>query len=115
MSRIGERIKKARVERGLTQAEVGEKMGVKGANISVLERNKRIPSYGTLCRIASALDVSVAELIENDHEAICDESTEYEKEILSLFRTLNLHGKEKVMMYVKDLTMLEKYLKTRCR
>lgn len=61
---IGERIKEAREEKGLTQRQVADRMGVKYQNIGQYERGLRTPKIGTIRRIADALGVKVSELIE---------------------------------------------------
>ena len=59
--RIGEAIKKARVEQNLTQEELGERIGVKRAQISRLEKGYSI-SIPTMSKVFKALGVSTASL-----------------------------------------------------
>ena len=59
--RIGEAIKKARVEQNLTQEELGERIGVKRAQISRLEKCYSI-SIPTMSKVFKALGVSTASL-----------------------------------------------------
>lgn len=58
---IGERIKSAREAMGITQVELGEKVGVSGVAIMRYEKNQRRPSYTILHRLADALGVSALE------------------------------------------------------
>jgi hypothetical protein len=58
---IGEIIKKARIEQNLTQEELGERIGVKRAQISRLEKGYSI-SIPTMSRVFKALGVSTASL-----------------------------------------------------
>jgi len=58
----GERIKAAREKAGLTQAELGDRIGATSQTIAQWETNRRNPKYETLRRIASALGVSWLEL-----------------------------------------------------
>lgn len=60
---IGRRIRKARKERGLTQARLGDLCGVTGAHIGHIETDNGKPSLSVLVRIANALDVSLDELV----------------------------------------------------
>ena len=51
---IGEKIKKARIEAGLNQSELAEKVGVKQSHIARYEANGRTPTLNFLILIAKA-------------------------------------------------------------
>lgn len=51
----GERIKQCRLERGMTQKDLAEKMGISPIGISQYETGKRVPKGETIARIADAL------------------------------------------------------------
>ena len=55
---VGEAIKQARLAQHMTQAEVGERMGVQRSQISRIEKGKSI-TLTSLMRIFQALDVPV--------------------------------------------------------
>ena len=55
----GQRIRAARKEAKLSQAELACRMGVTNHCISMWERGKRNPKYDTLSRIADAIGVNV--------------------------------------------------------
>jgi ribosome-binding protein aMBF1 (putative translation factor) len=59
--RIGEAIKKARLERNMTQEELGERIGVKKSQISRLERGYSI-TIPTMGRVFRALGIATATL-----------------------------------------------------
>lgn len=59
--RIGEAIKKARIEQNLTQEELGQRIGVKRAQISKLEKGYSI-TIPTMSRVFKALGFSSASL-----------------------------------------------------
>lgn len=59
--RIGEAIKKARLEQNLTQEELGERIGVQKAQISRMERGYSI-SIPTMSRVFKALGITTATL-----------------------------------------------------
>ena len=59
----GQRIKAARKKAGLTQKELGEKLGITYQTLAQWENDLRNPKYDTLQRIAAALDVPVPELM----------------------------------------------------
>lgn len=52
---IGRRIKKIRVERGLTQKELASKVGIDFTYIGKIERGEQLPSLTVLIRISNAL------------------------------------------------------------
>lgn len=61
----GEKIKIARKEKKYTQKKLAELCGVATGTIQQYELNKRKPRYEQLCKIASILDIPVAELVES--------------------------------------------------
>lgn len=60
---LGEVIKKERKKAGLTQAELGRKLGVSASMIAQYETGKRIPKIATLQKIARALGVDFWQII----------------------------------------------------
>lgn len=60
---LNETLSKVRKERGLTQEALAVKLNVVRQTISKWENGTAVPDAGTLCRIAEALDVSVADLL----------------------------------------------------
>lgn len=68
----GQRIKEARKNAGMTQKELGEKLGVSFQGIAQWENDLRKPKLESLQKIATALDVPVAYLLGsmNDEGAI---------------------------------------------
>jgi transcriptional regulator with XRE-family HTH domain len=61
---IGQKIKKARLERGLTQQELGDIVGVQKSAIAKYENGRVVNiKRGTLQKIASALNIRPSELI----------------------------------------------------
>lgn len=53
---IGERIKKRRIELGLTQTDIKEATGISSGNMSDVERGNRFPSIPTLIQLCSVLN-----------------------------------------------------------
>lgn len=60
------RIKKLRLDRGLTQEALAYKAGCRSAAISELENGKGNPELRTLEAIAGALDSHILDLFEDD-------------------------------------------------
>ncbi len=61
---IGENIKKLRLERGITQDVLGERIGVTGKAVSAWELGSKTPRMGALQRLADFFGISKSELIE---------------------------------------------------
>ena len=62
----GEKIKIARKKAGLTQRELGEKLGVSQSAVGQFERDRSNPKLETLEKIASALKTPISELLDNN-------------------------------------------------
>ena len=63
-SELGRRIKMLRVSRGLTLKDLEERGGISATHISEIERGKASPTVGALGRIARALGLRPATLVE---------------------------------------------------
>lgn len=62
MSDFGARLHRLRVERELSQAELGEALGVTQTMISAMERGEKRPSVELLVKTARYFEVTVDEL-----------------------------------------------------
>jgi transcriptional regulator with XRE-family HTH domain len=63
---LGERIKQLRLAQDLTLKQVGEKAKVSATHLSEIERGKTSPTVGALVRIAHALGLEAAQLVDDD-------------------------------------------------
>jgi len=68
MSNVGTNIRKYRVARGLSQAELAERIGKKRSAVGNYESGTREPDYDTLSALAAALEVSAMDLLGEDSE-----------------------------------------------
>lgn len=66
---IGKNLKKCRKEKGLTQKQLAELIGVVASTVTKYENNQLEPNINTLMKISEALDVSMAELIGKEKES----------------------------------------------
>ncbi len=66
LSTLGHRIRHQRVSHGFTLDELGEKVGVAGSQLSLIENGKREPKLSLLQAIASATGVAVTDLLSNE-------------------------------------------------
>lgn len=71
---FGERLKKARKNKGLTQAQLGKLLNVSDATINRYEREQRKPDPEMLRRLAEVLDVSVDYLVNGPKTSVSDET-----------------------------------------
>ena len=114
----GQLIKAARKKAGMTQEELGKKIGVFGSSMAQWENDLRNPKLDTLQRIASALGVPVQELI-SDWEAVDKEEFKrvfiygegIKDRIDAALDRLNDEGQEKAAERVEELTEIPKYQK----
>ncbi len=131
---IGENIKRIRKEKGLTQQQLAELVGIKDSGVRQYESGKYTPRTSRVREIAKALDVQVWEIDEslkdlytsidrwnNEHdtETLSDESKTSEilisllgddnASIINDFLSLNETGQAKVAEYIDDL--MDKYRK----
>lgn len=63
---IGENVSRFRKEINISQRELGRRVGISGQMVSKIENNLSQPSIETLNKIATALGVTVNDLIKND-------------------------------------------------
>ncbi|CAM4219298.1 helix-turn-helix domain-containing protein [Kerstersia similis] len=60
--KIGEKIRKLRRERGLTQEELALELDTAASTVSRIENDERTPSLDMLTRLANSLQVGIGEL-----------------------------------------------------
>ena len=114
----GQLIKAARRKAGMTQEELGKKIGVSGSSIAQWENDLRNPKLDTLQRIAAALGVPVQDLI-SDWEAVDKEEFKrvfiygegIKDRIDAALDRLNDEGQAKAAERVEELTEIPKYQK----
>lgn len=114
----GQLIKAARKKAGMTQKELGAKLGVAYQTLAQWENDLRNPKLDTLQRIAAALGVPVQDLI-SDWEAVDKEEFKrvfiygegIKDRIDAALDRLNDEGQEKAAERVEELTEIPKYQK----
>lgn len=63
LTQFGEKLREARVLKGLSQEALALSLEFDRTYISMLERGKRNPSLFTICRIADFLEVKTSDLV----------------------------------------------------
>lgn len=66
LTTLGHRIRHHRTRNGLTLDELGERVGIAGSQLSLIENGKREPKLSVLQAIASATGVEVTDLLSNE-------------------------------------------------
>lgn len=61
---VGENIKYIRQSRGLSQAQLTERIGITQATMSLIEKGIRNPSLQTAAEIARVLEVRIEDLLK---------------------------------------------------
>lgn len=125
----GERIKAARKKAGLTQKSLGEKCNMPDSQIRQYELGMVNPKIDTLNRIAEALSIPIAELMDPSLlsltnsviDLFSDENVQdlgpsgpdspSEHYLISQFRKLNEKGQKKATDYIDDLAQIPEYKK----
>ena len=131
---VGEKIKEIRLQKGMTQKELGDECGLADSAIRRYELGGANPKFETLIKIARALGVSVATLRPLDispaelgriqgqrGSRLRYYSSEYDGPPIDFFEEvrlskiedymlhLNEEGQEKAVAQVKMLTMIPEY------
>lgn len=89
---IGERIKKYRKEKKLTQKQLGELIGVSATNITKYEKGDLKISADMISRIANALEVTSSDIIDidNKNDITLKENRELKEKIEKLEQEINV-------------------------
>ena len=69
---IGMRVKAARQQHGLTQAQLAEAIDKAFETISNIERGKTAPGFGTLADIANVLGIPMRDFLDDGSEQLSD-------------------------------------------
>ncbi len=83
-----DRIKQARVKKGLSQSQLANAIGVHVTNISRYERGENRPTSDVLTRLANELDVTADYLMDGSMDDKAQSSIS-DKELLSQFQKLS--------------------------
>lgn len=97
------RLKELRTQKGLTQKELGAKLGFRQSSITAWENGISEPSFETACKLAEILDCSIDYLIgySDDFGNVQgaergEQLTPAEMEMLREYRALSPSGREQI-------------------
>lgn len=114
-ARFGERLKKVRKERGMTQAELAQKMQTSINSVRLYEAGNRSPSMATLNKMAEVLGVNVTWLFHGDVTEECDEAVSRQfqrrEQIISMAKEKNtpLTAAQVIYYGSSDRNLMEAY------
>lgn len=74
---IGRRLKEIRLEKNMSQQELGKILGITKVSICGYENGSRTPSLETLCEMAEVFGVSTDYLLGMEIPLICEDSKDY--------------------------------------
>ncbi|ASS50895.1 MAG: hypothetical protein A3D31_17280 [Candidatus Fluviicola riflensis] len=63
LEQLGLKVKEIRLQKGLTQTELANKIGKDHPSINKLENGKVNPSYIFLCEVAEGLNIDIKQII----------------------------------------------------
>ena len=109
---IGNRLRQRRLQIGLTQQQLADKIGAKKNTISNYECNISSPSEEIIIALMEALDCDAnylyGEFISSGDELALDKT---EKKLITSYRGFNDEGKNKIIDIISDMEQLPRYTK----
>lgn len=101
---LGDRLKSLRIDAGLTQEQLAQRIGVKKQNISRYENGRVEPNIRTAKRIAEALGVTLEDIASSVSSVASLSLTPDEIQLLVDYRSLDKEGRE----YIRHTMVLTK-------
>ena len=95
---LGQRIKKVRQNRGMTQDKLAEAVGCNTSHISNIENNYTKPSLNVLLAIANTLQTSIDYLLSNQYQG---DSDALDKEILQAVHDVEALQKNRILQIIE--------------
>lgn len=128
MSYTGDRIKQYRLEKGLTQKQLGKLCGIADSNIRKYENGRQDPKLPTIRKIAVALELPLSALVadwsafspteifedltdDDIKNGINPRQEDKDNKIIKHFHNLNAIGQDKAVEQVELLTKIPEYRK----
>lgn len=132
---FGQNLKQLREELGISQRELGERLGIRQQTVAQYEKATEQPKLKTIRRLAEAMDIPIYKLVTNwqdfapgelgddfqekkaqsythkpDIETNAENAVLFKSLELS-FENLNATGRKKLVEYANDLTKISEYNK----
>lgn len=100
---VGRRVAQARTDRGYTQEQLAEAIGIEPVSLSRLETGDRALSLSTLALIADALDLGLGHLLGADVDLPTPALKPDELELLRAFGDLSAARKDLLLRLAREL------------
>ena len=111
--KVGAFLKDLRKEKGITQEQLAEELGVSGRTISRWETGKNMPDISLLVEIAEFFDVSIPEIIKGERKSenmkeetkeVAETMSDYAKaekeQLIKSFRNMSIIGLIALLVYM---------------
>jgi len=108
---LGEAIRSIRQKKGLSQGEMQKRTGILRSYLSRVENGHTLPSFATLQRLASAMEVDLEDFFPNDSLAaagLSSVSHDYLQEIKQYMPQLTRDQRQELMEMVKRMAQTSK-------
>ena len=103
--RTGNLIKELRIEKGLTQKELAEKICVSTAAVSKWENGKGFPDISILEQLSAELGISITELVKGEKSEENKETDSIAKEIIEISKKEIKYEKARQIFVVSALSL----------
>ena len=88
---LGEKIKKLRLSRNMTQTDLARKLDVTTSAISFYENNMRLPSYEVLVKLSRVFEITTDSLLQEGRNGICFDTEDLtDDQVDPLFRLVRM-------------------------
>ena len=104
MGNIGENIKMLRIKHGMSQEQLGNRIGKTRSAISQYEHGATMPRMGVIEDIAAVFGVSKHEIIGDYEYEIVDFPAYGEHELVKMYRLLDEHGRAVLLATARALS-----------
>jgi len=102
--KVGAFLKALRREKGITQEQLAEELGVSGRTISRWETGNNMPDISLLVEIAEYFDVSIPEIIKGERKS--EDMKEEAKEVAETMLDYARAEKEELVKSIRNLSII---------
>ena len=102
--KVGAFLKALRREKGITQEQLAEELGVSGRTISRWETGNNMPDISLLVEIAEYFDVSIPEIIKGERKS--EDMKEEAKEVAETMSDYAKAEKEQLVKSIRNMSII---------